>query len=245
MRHLVPTRPFALVLLVVAALADWLVVGLGPGSPVQADDGGTLTANCVCEAHDLRAMQEADPHLAIEIPKEFDTPWPTREACLSHAAAEDPETPGPLQPIQFSHKHHAGLYEIDCQYCHSGTDRSRAAGVPSVELCMGCHAQFPASYDELEGIQTLKEHWENEEPIEWVQIHRLPEYVKFQHRAHVRAGFECQQCHGAVEEMDKVALVEDTIWWPWGLPSAKLEMGWCIDCHRENGATQDCLACHY
>jgi len=245
MRHLVPMRPFALALLAVAALAVWLVVGLGAGAPVSADDGGALVATSVCEAHALRAMQEEDPDLQIEIPSEFQTPWPTREACLSHDAAEDPEAPGPLQPIQFSHKHHAGLYEIDCQYCHSGTDRSRAAGVPSVELCMGCHEQFPASYDELEGIQTLKEHWKNEEPIEWVQIHRLPEYVKFQHRAHVRAGFECQQCHGAVEEMDKLALVEDTIWWPWGLPAAKLEMGWCIDCHRQNGATQDCLACHY
>ena len=64
------------------------------------------------------------------------------------------EAPGPHQPIPFSHKHHAGEFEIDCLYCHSGTDRSRAAGVPSVELCMGCHAQFPAEYDELEGIRT-------------------------------------------------------------------------------------------
>lgn len=245
MRHLAPTRPFALVLLVVAALTVWAVVGFGSGAPVHADDSGVLVATSVCDAHELRALAEEQPDLKIEIPKEFSTPWPTREACLSHAAAEDPDAPGPLQPIQFSHKHHSGLYEIDCQYCHSGTDRSRAAGVPSVELCMGCHAQFPAAYDELEGIRTLKEHWESQEPIEWVQLHRLPEYVKFQHRAHVRAGFDCQQCHGNVQEMDKLAVTKDTIWWPWGLPSAKLEMGWCIDCHRQNGATQDCLACHY
>jgi hypothetical protein len=245
MRHLAPTRPFALVLLVVAALTVWAVVGFGTGTPVHADDSGILVATSICEAHELRALAEEQPDLQIEIPKEFSSPWPTREACLSHAAAEDPDAPGPLQPIQFSHKHHAGLYEIDCHYCHSGTDRSRAAGVPSVELCMGCHAQFPAAYDELEGIQILKEHWAKQEPIEWVQLHRLPEYVKFQHRAHVRAGFDCQQCHGNVEEMDKLAVTEDTIWWPWGLPSAKLEMGWCIDCHRDNGATQDCLACHY
>ena len=110
---------------------------------------------------------------------------------------------------------------------------------------MGCHQQFDKAYDELEGIRTLKEHWEQQIPVEWDQIHRLPEHVQFQHRAHLGAGFECQTCHGPVEEMDKVYMTEDTIWWPWLLPSKKLEMGWCIDCHRTNGATQDCIACHY
>jgi hypothetical protein len=239
-----PSRAWRHLLYIVPAVAVVVSVWVS-GAAVSADEGGVLRAGSVCEAHELKARKAADPHLEIEIPSEFDTPWPTLEACRSHAAAGDPDTPGPLQPIQFSHKHHAGLYEIDCQYCHSGTDRSPAAGVPSVQLCMGCHAQFPPSYDELEGIRTLKDHWEGQEPIEWVQIHRLPEYVQFQHRAHVQAGFECQTCHGPVEQMDKLYLSDDTIWWPWLLPSAKLEMGWCINCHRENGATQDCYACHY
>ena len=60
-----------------------------------------------------------------------------------------------VQPIAFPHTIHAGVDQIDCQYCHSGTDQSRTAGIPSVEVCMGCHAQFPKEYDELEGIQTL------------------------------------------------------------------------------------------
>ena len=112
---------------------------------------------------------------------------------------------------------------------------------------MGCHAQFPKEYDDLEGIQILKEHWKNKEPIEWKQIHRLPEHVKFRHNRHVQAGVECQKCHGPVEEIDKMHLVPDTKWWFYGLPTEKLEMGWCIQCHRENNqqATQDCLACHY
>ena len=130
-------------------------------------------------------------------------------------------------------------------YCHAGTDRSRMAGVPSVELCMGCHAQFPKEYDELEGIRTLKQHWEEQRPIEWVQIHRLPEHAKFQHQAHVRAGLECQTCHGPVEELDKLYLVPDTQMGPAALPAAKLEMGWCINCHRDKGASQDCFTCHY
>ncbi len=244
MKHTRPTRRLVFLLPLAIAVGVWGLAG--PGSrPVTADAGEVLRATSVCDAHELRALQEEDPDLQIEIPEEFDKEWPSRAACLSHAAAEDPDTPGPVQPIQFSHKHHAGLYEIDCYYCHTGTDESPAAGVPSVELCMGCHKQFPASYDELEGIRTLKDHWERREPIEWVQIHRLPEHVQFQHRAHIRAGVECAECHGKVEEMDKVYLVEDTIWWPWALPAQKLEMGWCIQCHRENEVTQDCYACHY
>jgi hypothetical protein len=222
-----------------AALA---AIGLTVGH-AGADE--TLVASSVCEAHELRARQAEDPDLQIEIPREFDTPWPTREACLSHAAAEDPDTPGLVQPIQFSHKHHAGLYQIDCQYCHSGTDRSPSAGVPSVALCMGCHSQFPASYDELEGIRTLKEHWEGERSIEWLQLHRLPEYVQFRHNRHIKAELDCQTCHGPVEEMDKVYVTAETHWWPWLLPTQKLEMGWCINCHRQKGASQDCGTCHY
>jgi len=206
-----------------------------------------LVATSVCEAHELRALQEKDPSLQIEIPKQFDTAWPSRDACLSHAAALDEDTPGLVQPIPFSHKHHAGKFKIDCQYCHSATDESAAAGVPSVELCMGCHSQFPASYDELSGIRTLKQHWQDKQPIEWLQVHRLPEYVQFRHNRHLRADppVDCKLCHGPVEEQDKVVVFEDTKWWPWGLPTRTLEMGWCIQCHREKKVSQDCYTCHY
>ena len=228
-------------------IAAFAVAGFAALLPVLAADAGAeaLVATSVCEAQELRALQEADPELEIEIPQEFDTPWPSRAACLSHEAALDEDTPGLVQPIPFSHKHHAGTFQIDCQYCHSGTDRSRAAGVPSVELCMGCHSQFPASYDELSGIRTLKEHWENREPIEWLQIHRLPEHVKFRHNRHIAAKVECQQCHGLVQEQDKIVMLKDTKYWPWGLPTQTLEMGWCVQCHREKKASQDCYTCHH
>jgi hypothetical protein len=157
-------------------------------------------------------------------------------------AAWDDGAPGLRQPIPFSHALHAGQYQMECLYCHTGTDRSPAAGVPSVELCMGCHAQFG---QDLEGVQVLKKYWDEKQPIPWEQIHRLPEHVQFKHNRHVQAGVACQRCHGAVQEMDKVQLVSDTVWWPWLLPSRKLEMGWCIDCHRQNQASQDCLTCHY
>lgn len=156
--------------------------------------------------------------------------------------AWDDAAPGPKQPIPFSHALHAGQFQINCLYCHSGTDRSMAAGVPSVETCMGCHAQFG---QDLEGVKILKQYWDDKEPMHWEQIHRLPEHVQFRHNRHVAAEVPCQRCHGPIQEMDKVYLKSDTIWWPWLLPSKKLEMGWCINCHRENQASQDCLTCHY
>jgi len=231
------------VALAVAASAFLLLAGPGHQAMASAD---VLRAASVCEAQELKALQAKDPSVEIEVPAAFNQMWPTLSACRSHAAAEDPEAPGPLQPIQFSHKHHAGEYQIDCQYCHTAVGESPAAGVPSVELCMGCHLQFPKEYDQLEGIRTLKKHWEEKKPIEWEQIHRLPEYVKFRHNRHVAAGVKCQTCHGPVEQMDKLSLVPDDSWW-YMVPVKKLEMGWCLQCHRENGnqASQDCLLCHY
>ena len=210
---------------------------------VVADE--ILRANSVCDAQELRARQAEDPQLSIEIPAEFDRPLPSLEACRSHDAAWDDSAPGPNQPIPFSHAHHAGTFEIDCLYCHTGTDRSRMAGMPSVEVCMGCHANFAPEYDQLEGIRILKEHWEEQLPIVWLQVHRLPEHVKFRHNRHIAAGVECQDCHGAVQEMDKVHLVPDTNFWHFGMPAQKLEMGWCIQCHNKFEASRDCLTCHY
>jgi len=228
-----------------AAIASLLVYCLSLTVEQPALAAEKLVASSVCEAQELKAKLADDPHLEIEIPAEFDRPFPSLEACRSHDLAWDPDAPGPLQPIPFSHKHHAGDFEIECLYCHSGTDRARYAGVPSVELCMGCHSAFPAEYDELEGIKILKEHWKEKKPIEWKQIHRLPEHAKFRHNRHVQADIECQTCHGPVEEIEKLYLVPDTKAGPSLLPTKKLEMGWCINCHRENGVSQDCLTCHY
>lgn len=234
----------------VAGLAATVVFGSGwpsPG-PATANAAGSSVqiANSVCDAHRLKALKAADPSVEIEIPAEHDKPFPSAEACQSAIDAWDPAAPGPKQPIPFSHKHHAGQFKIECLYCHSGTDKSQAAGVPSVELCMGCHSQFPPEYDQIEGIRILKQHWEEKKPIEWVQLHRLPEHVQFRHNRHIQAGVECQTCHGPVEEIDKLHVVPDTKL-GYGVPVAKLEMGWCINCHRQNNqqASQDCLKCHY
>ncbi len=161
----------------------------------------------------------------------------------------DDELSGPEQPIAFSHQVHATKLNIECLYCHSAADKSQHATVPAVSVCMGCHqwvkeGETPGSAEE---IAKIKQFYDKGESIPWIRIHNLPEHVQFKHFRHVNAGIECQTCHGPVEEMNRVWLTPDTVLRPSSafLPAAKLEMGWCMDCHFERGASDDCAACHF
>ncbi|MCX6110483.1 MAG: cytochrome c3 family protein [Proteobacteria bacterium] len=136
----------------------------------------------------------------------------------------------PKQPIPFSHKLHAGEKEIPCQYCHSSARRSTAAGIPPVNTCMGCHRLVDPEHNL---IKQVAEHYKKNDPIQWVKVHDLPDFVRFSHKIHVNAGLDCQGCHGKVQDMDVVSQV------------APLQMGWCIGCHKTKGAKIDCVACHY
>jgi len=125
----------------------------------------------------------------------------------------------PTQPIAFSHKIHAGQYEIDCQYCHTGVNISKSANIPSVNICMNCHNTIHTDRPEVQKIVTA---YEENRPIEWVRVHNLPDLSYFNHSQHVAVGgIECNTCHGPIEEMDIV------------YQYAELTMGWCINCHRE------------
>ena len=161
----------------------------------------------------------------------------------------DDELSGPEQPIQFSHKLHAGNLAIECQYCHTSVAKSQSASIPAVSVCMGCHTYVKKgpSPGSAEEIAKLIDYYNRGEPIPWVKIHNVPEHVQFKHFRHVNAGVDCQECHGPVEEMNRVWLVPETVLRPSSafLPARKLEMGWCMDCHLERGAADDCAACHY
>ena len=125
----------------------------------------------------------------------------------------------PTQPIAFSHKIHAGQYEIDCNYCHTGVNISKSANIPSVNICMNCHGVINTDKPEIQKILTA---YEEKRPIEWVRVHNLPDLSYFNHSQHVAVGgLECSTCHGPIEEMDVV------------YQYAELTMGWCINCHRE------------
>ncbi len=125
---------------------------------------------------------------------------------------------GPAQPIFFSHRRHAGVFEIDCLYCHSNTDISPVAAMPSVQLCLGCHRVVRAASPE---IQKLRGYESNGEPIPWQRIYKLSDFAQFNHGRHILAAVECQECHGEVQEYD--------VLWQW----APLTMGWCLECHRQ------------
>ena len=138
----------------------------------------------------------------------------------------------PTQPLPFSHAKHAGELQIDCKYCHTSTETSRHASVPSLNICMNCHSLVKLDSPHL---TKLKEHYAEQKPVQWQKVHLLPDHVKFTHSAHILAGKQCVECHGAVEKMERVKQVES------------LAMGWCVNCHRkpENKAPTTCGTCHY
>jgi hypothetical protein len=179
----------------------------------------------------------------------------------------------PVQPIAYSHRLHAGELQISCQYCHSGVDKSRHAGIPAMNVCMNCHSGVTATlaavrqeeeaakrenraaqtiespelrklYDALALDETLFPISDKTPtPIAWKRVHKLPDFVYFDHRAHIAASVTCGTCHGPIETMERVRQYES------------LSMGWCVNCHRdanENGiagrqvqAPIDCVTCHY
>lgn len=147
----------------------------------------------------------------------------------------------PVQPIAFSHKVHAKDNSIPCEYCHFSARRGPAAGVPPANVCMNCHGEIRKDAPD---IVKLRKAVEAGKPIEWVRVHKVADFVRFDHSAHVVKGVACQTCHGPVETM---ARVEQT---------RHMSMGWCVGCHRrltkkppkemgEVNARVECSTCHY
>ena len=156
----------------------------------------------------------------------------------------------PIQPIHYSHKIHAGANQIECKYCHSSARVSKHSGIPALNVCMNCH-EYIADYNGEEDLENgyTKDFYTNEikklynavgwdeenqvytgntQPVKWVRIHNLPDFVYFNHAQHAQvAKVECQTCHGPVEEMEIM------------YQYSPLTMGWCIDCHRESNVDKN------
>jgi hypothetical protein len=122
------------------------------------------------------------------------------------------------QPVQFDHRHHVRDDGIDCFYCHYEARRSKFAGAPPTEVCMNCHSQV---WQESSRLAPVRDSWFTGEPVRWNRVHQLPEFVYFDHSAHVSHGVGCVECHGRVDAMAQVYAV------------ASLTMQWCLDCHRD------------
>ncbi len=134
------------------------------------------------------------------------------------------------QPMSFSHRIHVGQVGLDCQFCHTSARRSTVAGLPPLTTCRGCHLEVRPDSELVAPIHAA---WEQQKPIEWMQVHDLPEYVRFDHSAHVNRGVDCSTCHGDVASME-TAQREVTH-----------SMGFCVQCHSDNAAPLDCTTCHY
>jgi hypothetical protein len=124
----------------------------------------------------------------------------------------------PEQPIFFSHKHHVKDDGIDCRYCHTTVENSSFANIPPTETCMTCHSQI---WSNATATQPIRDSWSSGKSIEWQRVHKLPDFVYFNHSIHVNKGIGCSSCHGKVDEM------------PWIYKVATLNMNWCLNCHRD------------
>lgn len=158
----------------------------------------------------------------------------------------------PAQPIEFPHYVHVGL-GIQCLYCHPGALRASSPGLPTETKCWGCHQQMAIKGTELPKLANFVK---NDQPIKWVPVALLPDFVHFNHRPHIAAGLNCEDCHG---DVGKMTVYEN--------PQV-MNMGWCLNCHRARTADNlqnnpnhdpavsaalaakrtkltDCSTCHY
>jgi hypothetical protein len=122
------------------------------------------------------------------------------------------------QPVPFSHKHHVADDGIDCRYCHTSVETSAFAGIPPTRTCMNCHSLL---FADSPFLKLVRDSYSSGVPIEWNRVHKLADYVYFDHSIHIAKGIGCVTCHGQVDQMPLVRQV------------ATLQMEWCIDCHRQ------------
>jgi hypothetical protein len=124
----------------------------------------------------------------------------------------------PLQPVAFSHAIHADQLGLDCRYCHNAVEKSWYSNIPASSVCMNCHTQVLKDSPKLE---LVRQSAAAGEAVPWVQIHKTPDYVYFNHAVHVNRGVSCVECHGQINKMEEVAQAKP------------LSMAFCLECHRD------------
>jgi hypothetical protein len=153
----------------------------------------------------------------------------------AYSGASSSQGFSPEQPVRFPHPVHVQTLKMNCLYCHYAATKSPDPGMPAMSTCMGCHTVISTGKPE---IRKLASFWNKQQPVPWVRIHKIPEYVRFPHMRHVSAGVSCQTCHGDVQDMRQV------------YQASSLNMGWCVSCHVGQSnppfrARYDCAVCHY
>lgn len=155
---------------------------------------------------------------------------PNSNAEQSAATVPQPEPlQGPVQPVPFSHKQHAGTLKMPCEYCHAPSRSGETVAIPRAPFCMQCHQTIATGNP---GVQKLAAYAKTDRTIPWARIYELPSFVSFSHRVHLQHGATCQECHGPVAE--RVQLYKET----------DISMAGCVNCHRAKQASTDCSTCH-
>ena len=124
----------------------------------------------------------------------------------------------PIQPVPFEHKIHVKQLGLDCRYCHNAVEKSWYSNIPATSVCMNCHNQVLKDDPRL---AVVRDSAASGRPVEWVQIHKMPDYVYFNHSVHVNRGVSCVECHGQINDMEEVYRAKP------------LSMSYCLDCHRD------------
>jgi len=124
----------------------------------------------------------------------------------------------PEQPIPYSHAKHVGELGMDCRYCHNTVEKAGHAAIPPAATCMNCHATIRP---DSELLKPIREALKTDSAVEWVRVNDLPDYVYFNHSAHVTRGVGCESCHGRIDQMDEV------------YQAKPLTMEWCVGCHTD------------
>ena len=148
---------------------------------------------------------------------------------IAIAQSEQQSLPGPVQPIAFSHKLHAGAQGLKCATCHKNPDPGENMGLATAALCMQCHEEVKTDSPE---IQKLATYAKDKREIKWRRVYEIPSYVFFSHRAHLTAGTTCMECHGEVKELVQMYRAQE------------INMASCVNCHQAKGASIDCTHCH-
>lgn len=134
----------------------------------------------------------------------------------------------PEQPVPFSHKLHAGQLKMDCRYCHNTVETAAHAAIPPTQTCINCHSpadgngavSLTAVHANSPKLEEIHKSWADDTPVRWKRVHDLPDFVNFNHSAHVSRGVSCVSCHGRVDQMEVVSQVRT------------LSMASCLECHR-------------
>jgi hypothetical protein len=193
---------------------------------------GVVAVGCVQQPNVPQfETRTVDPYMAKR--------WSSPEFTTAHRSFSDAAKhffnirSKPQQPIDFPHKIHTADIGVGCTNCHLGVEKGARAGIPSINICMYCHEDLGDQADPR--IQALRDHAKRNEDMAWQRVYGFSEeaHVRFNHAPHIRAKVDCVTCHGDLTEMTVAQRVVDHT------------MGFCINCHKQKGASNDCLTCHY